>query len=247
MKKTAVVLALALFAGIGLFTGCSQQEETLTSYAPEKADMIAYVNVRKISANKVGQAILAREDAKEQIAEVEKKTGLKIADMLNSEVAVFLDSRTFGGENPAVSAIGRFARTSCDLPEKIFASVKKEDKDVKEITVEGKKAVTDKDGNVAMIELSKTMVQISSKSGDKGFVVLKPGALTDLAKAIDTNALVSIAYRVSDNVRDFAKWFLPKEIIGDVTFVTANLIENKDSIDAEFVLMFTKAESAVAE
>ena len=244
MKKIITVCALAMLATVGLVTACAQKEAPLVSYAPADADLVGYINLQKIAANKIGKTILAREDAKAQIAEAEKKSDLKVDELLNSEVAVFANTASFSGKLPAMSVIGR-AKGAEDLGAKIFAAAKKDGKDVKDIQVDGKKAITDKDGEMAMIELGRNLLQIGSKQGEKGFVALKSGAETELAKSVDTNALISVAYKVGAETRKLIKENVPM-IPEDVTFVTVNIRENKDSIDTELVVKFEKAESAAA-
>ena len=243
MKKTIISCALAMFAIVGLVTACSQQEASPVSYAPADADLIAYINGKKLSANKVGQAIKAREDAKTEIAEAEKKCGFKVDDVLNSEIAVFINTKTIEGDKtPAMSIIGRFEE-SVDLPGKLFECAKKNGKNTKELTIDGKKAITDEKGEFALIELSKSTLQFSAKQGDKPFGALKPGAGTELTKSIDTGALISIAYKVSDEARKQLKETLPM-IPEDVAFVTLNVRERQENIDAEIVVTFEKEESA---
>lgn len=244
MKKIIIVCALAMLAIVGLVTACAQREPSLVTYAPADADLIGYVNLRKISANKIGKAILAREDAKAQIAEFEKKSGLKADELLNSEVAVFANTASFSGKIPAMSVIGR-AKSADDLAAKIFAAIKKDSKETKDIQVDGKKAITGGDGEMALIELGRNLLQISSKQGDKGFAALKSGAGTELGKTVDTNALVSIAYKVSDEVRKLIKENIPM-IPEDVSFVAVNIRENNDSIDTVLEVKFAKPESAEA-
>ena len=82
MKKIIISCALAMLAIVAFVTGCPSREASLVTYAPAKTDLIGYINLGKISANKIGKAVLAREDIKAQIAEMEKETGLKAADIL---------------------------------------------------------------------------------------------------------------------------------------------------------------------
>ena len=105
MKKSIISCALAMLAIVAFVTGCGK--ESLVTYAPAKADLIGYINLRKISANKIGKTILARADVKAQIAEMEKATGLKVDELLNSKTAVFADTASFNGKIPAMSVIGR--------------------------------------------------------------------------------------------------------------------------------------------
>lgn len=244
MKKIITICALAMLAIVAFVAGCPAREVSLVTYATADADLVGYINVQKLAANKIGKTLLAREDAKAQIAEFEKKTGLKADELLKSETAMFVNSASFKGKLPAMSVISRF-KSADDQGAKIFAAIKKEDKDTKDIKVDGKKAITDKDGEMALIELGKNLLQVSSKQGDKGFVALKSGAETELAKAVDTTALMSVAYKVGAETRKLIKENVPM-IPEDVTFITINIRENKDSIDAELVVKFEKAESAAA-
>lgn len=239
MKKSVIGCALAMLAVVAFVTGC--EKPSLVTYAPAKTDLIGYVNLKKICANKIGQTILAREDVKAQIAKAEKETGLKIAKLLNSESAVFADTTSFKGKIPVVSALNRFY-ASDDMVAKIFAVVKQNDKDSKDIKVDGKPALTDQDGEIAMIELEKNLLQVGPKSG-KTFVALKSGAGVALSNAVDTKALISVVYQVSDDVRQLIKKNLPM-IPDDVSHITIDIRENKDRIDSEIMLKFNKPESA---
>lgn len=245
MKKSIISCAAAMLVIAGLVTGCGKKEVSPVAYAPADADLIAYVNVQKISANKIATTLRAREDAKEGIAEAEKKSGLKVDDLLKSEGAIFVNTKTIEGNPvPAISAVVRFAADSGDMSKKLFDFAKKENKTVKETKVDGKAALAD--DNAAIIALSKSTIQISAKQGEKAFACLAAKGETELTKAVDTTALISIAYKAGDEARKAVKEQFGGEVPNDITFVTANLRENKDNLDVELVFKFEKAESAKA-
>lgn len=242
MKKH-LICALAMLAIVVCVAGCGKKSPV--SYAPADADLIAYINFQKISANKIYTTLRAREDAKAAIAEAEKQSGLKVDDVMKSDAALFVNTKTFDGGNiPAMSGIVCFAKDN--MPAKIFDNIKKQDKTTKETKIEGKTALTAPDGSVAIIALNQNTMQVSAKQGDKPFVCLTAKGDTALTKAVDQNALISIAFKAGDETRKMAKEALGDAVPNDITFVTANLRENKDSLDLELVVKFEKADSAKA-
>jgi len=247
-KKTAVIVAaVSLLVAAGLVAawalGAFDAPPPL-SYAPKDADVIAYADLEKIFAHKVGAALKAK-ITKEQLDELKEKSGFTLDDLLNSEVFVFADSRNFDGKNlMAPDAIVKFNRGD-NMPEKLLIELKKNGGDkIVSSGIDGKMAIRNDRGNT-LIALNRTMMQISPGFSRGRPRCLTGGGETELAKAVDTSALFSIAFRASDETRRYFAGS-PFAVLGDLLFAMANIRERGSDLELEIALTFSKPENAKA-
>ena len=246
MKKTAAiviaVVALVAIVGVAAAWIAGAFSAPITRYAPKDSDIAVYVNINKINQHRITKAVKKYDAVKAGLKDAQSKTDIPLDDLLASEVRIFANTDKFDPEKPVMNAIISFEKAG--LPAKALASAAKEEGSEK-CNIQGKAAVKDKKANVAIIELGKKLLQVS---GGAEPVCLTKGPETALAKAIDTGALVSIAYQVNKKAVDMAN-AQAKEAVGatipeDIATVTLNLRDGGKDLLLEAALNFKSDKSA---
>ena len=242
MKKRLLVVLLAVLAVAGICAAGPADPAAMLSYAPAGTDVIAYINSGKINSNRLMKALLMQEGPAQALEEFRKITGLALDDLMDSESVLFAETGSFGKDAvPTVSGLQKF-HGSGDVPRRIMDVLLKTGK-YKAIAVDGKPAVTENGGNVAFIALDGSVMQVSSVPPRKTLRRLTRGGRTALAEAVDTDALISIAFRPDAESRAKLKETSQGVFPDDVVFVAVHVRERGDNVDAELVIELEKDES----
>ena len=235
----AVVVVAALCAALTLTLGRSAP---LPSYAPQDADLIVYVNNKKCDAHPIVQEFKKMPmytQSREEVEKILKRNDSKLTvdDLDQLEGCIFINSKTVSAApEKSLQAIVRFEKP---LMADVLALVAKEAPDFKATKLNGKPALKSKDA--VILTLNDKMGQFSGTDAE-----LKSGNSSALVKAVNTDALLSIAYQVVK---------LPAEALGQIPeeyrklaeqigFVAINVLDAGKDLQATLVVTFKDEKSA---
>ena len=235
----AVVVIGALCAALALALGGSA---SLPSFAPKDADLIVYVNNKKCDAHPITQEFkklpMYKEAQKELEATLKKdESKLNVDDLNKSEGCIFVNSKTVSAApEKSLQAIVRFEKP---LMADVLALVAKEASDFKETKLNGKPALKSKDAFI--LTLNDKMGQFSGTDAE-----LKSGNASALVKAVNTDALISVAYQV-DKLPAEALGQIPEEyrkLAEQISFIAINVLDAGKDLQATLVVTFKDEKSA---
>ena len=228
----AALVVLFIFFGI---LGCIFSGPSLADYAPEDTNMIVYANVEAFADHPLCADLekimsINRKDLEKEL----KKEKIELDDALSTKICFFFNVEDL--LNGKMSFLG-MADTAVDT-ETLLASAKKNFKDdesakIDDSEIDGDAALyVEKPGeNVCLIARSGSLLQFSFAEDKKAIVqeaLEKEGI--DLADAIDTGAIVSVAVDVeriglTKQNKQMVKEMGADALIDGLKFVTVNVTD----------------------
>jgi len=277
LLKTLMAATVILGAGLFLCTGCGDKakaktaavEEVLpviTTYAPADANVIVYINLDKITQDKVYKKVNSTKKAQKELADADKelaKYNLKLEDFLQSEICFFLNAEKAANRETRVFCMTEFKKAMANNAVEAITKAAEEDKakgkDSKAVIdktdIAGHKAFceTDDEGAVCVIGLPPKRIQGSfvhdAKAGvDKTLLVSKE---TDFTKSVNPDALISVscnvaALKIPPEVYKQARKNGAEVLLKDLTFATLNVTNANDIEKLEIRLVYKTNEEAIA-
>lgn len=243
----------ALCAVVGLVSTVSAAPSDVR-YAPANADLIIRINGRAIHGNRIFAKFKESADyqawAKKAQDEL-TKVGLVLDDMIKSDVYVFADVDTFNPNRPAMHFLFRtskpYSSLLLGLLDKKAAEPGSKKTTVKRIVVGGKEArvVADESVSMGVVAIAGDLLQISLNSPE--LTELVKGSATELTSIIDSDAMISIAYKISEASANALLAKCPEEFRPFITGLTAasiNLIDGGESIRIKGELAYADQQTA---
>lgn len=247
----AALVVLFIFFGI---LGCIFSGPSLADYAPEDTNMIVYANVEAFADHPLCADLekimsVNRKDLEKEL----KKEKIELDDALSTKICFFFNVEDL--LNGKMSFLG-MADTAVDT-ETLLASAKKNFKDdesakIDDSEIDGDAALyVEKPGeNVCLIARSGSLLQFSFAEDKKAIVqeaLEKEGI--DLADAIDTGAIVSVAVDVeriglTKQNKQMVKEMGADALIDGLKFVTVNVTDKGSDLGVEIVLTYEESDVA---
>lgn len=252
----AALLLLLVVFGVVAAWYLGAFDPPLVRYAPAEADMIVYVNCRKIALHKVIGSLAENSEIKAALEKARQKSEIPARDLLNSELCVFANTGSSGdsARKGCLTVLCRFHKLTGGVPKEVLNTnfhKRLLDGDSESTTIGGKPARVARRGRgrAAVVALDHRLMQYSVVPDDRtDFRLLAKGKPTDLAELVDTDAMFSAVIRVGagnhKEINEFVLDHVGVELPEDLTLATVGLRESGDDLVLEAVLKFKRPESA---
>lgn len=240
----------------------------LPKYAPAGTDLIVHINGKKLANTKIFKAFKGTAMYEEMVKDA-KNSGIDLDKAILGELCLFQNARdSMNGKDNAPSLVyrgsqaGNIFKSLRNKAEKRVAAAKK---DVEKYNIpatavpefstdriDGKPAYvfSRRFQNEAAILLADNLVQKTSAGTKDGLIVkpLKKGN-PELARSIDTNAIVSAAWKVSIpkdlfEGKDDPAAKLAGSVADDLEIVTLKVSESGDDLNLALVGVYKSADKA---
>ena len=243
----------ALCAVVGLVSTVSAAPSDVR-YAPANADLIIRLNGRAIYGNRIFARFKQTPDYQTwaQKAQTElTKVGLILDDMLKSDICAFVDADNFKPDRPAINFIIRtdkpYSGVLLGLLDKAAAESKNGKPAVKRIVVGGKEArvIADESMSMGIVSIAGDLLQVSINIPE--LTELVKGSATELTSLIDSDAMISIAYKMSAASTNALLAQCPEEFrpfVSGLTAAAINLSDGGDSIRIKAELAYADQQTA---
>ena len=217
-----------------------EADTTLPQYAPENTNLILYVNGKKIFANDIYKAFKKTEFYDDSIGNLSSAINYDANEILLGELCAFTNTDSFMNR-PYFSFIYRSEKGSAEAVFDIGSRLMRKERylEFRETRVDDKKAAKIRNG--FFILLDRNLLQ-GSYSEDRFNIINEPmkrNSSSSIAKAIDTNAVVSVVWRGEiprKLLRDIPSELKPyQNIADDLKQVTLNLYDSGDELELKLV------------
>ena len=218
-----------------------EADTTLPQYAPENTNLILYVNGKKIFANDIYRAFKKTEFYDDSIGNLSSAINYDANEILLGELCAFTNTDSFMNR-PYFSFIYRSEKGSAEAVFDIGSRLMRKERylEFRETRVDDKKAAKIRNG--FFILLDRNLLQ-GSYSEDRFNIINEPmkrDPKSIIAKAIDTNAIVSVVWMGDDIPKELLR-DIPRElrhylnIADDLKQVTLNLYDSGDELELKLV------------
>lgn len=250
--KIRSLLLTALCAVAGMMSTVSASPSDV-KFAPSDADLIVRVDGDRILRWPVFKKLRALpkfqsfdQQAQQELAKYE----VSLDDLLATELCVFVDVDKFDPERPAVEVI---ARTKKPLSAKLFAFIDAVNAQHQgkvpftRETIDGKEArvKSEPSASAALIALDDDLIQFSLNAAKPAALTRRPG--TELSSIIESNSMISVAYRMDGEAAAALLKKCPPELhpfVNGLTAAAINVIDSGNSVRIKAELAYSNAESA---